>query len=165
MSYKRIEESLATFKDFFSVPGASFSISPELEYLIVSGMVLVIISEYESMIEDLFITRASLSIDPETENYITSAFSRKFRSPSITKITEHLGKFSAKYRKNFSDNVLDSENSAAWDNIMKARHEIVHGQGSINLTFKELIDSYPKTKSILACLVGALELDPQTANL
>ena len=158
MPFTKLEKMVDVCKAHHSALNPADPDFHELEFIIVSGLVLQIISEYESMIEDLFIDRASLCSDPHVENFVRVMISEKFRSPDIGKITEILGKFGRDYRSNFENNVLNTDLHAAWDNIMRARHAIVHQKGTLQLTFNELITSYPKTKTIFSCLRGALTL-------
>jgi len=56
----------------------------------------------------------------------------------------------------FLDNIENSPEHAAWDSLMKARHAVVHKQGSLNLTFGELCQKYPLTKSIISKVENVL---------
>ena len=62
------------------------------------------------------------------------------------------------YKQNFSTAILNTEHHAAWDNIMRARHAVVHKGGTFNITFGELLTTYPKTKVVLAVLKSALDM-------
>ena len=90
--------------------------------------------------------------------YVRSTFAHKFRSPDLSKITETLGCFGDDYRQSFSANIIDTKYHAAWDNIIRARHAIVHKSGVLNITFDELVSSYPKTKTVISALNSALGL-------
>jgi len=117
----------------------------EIEFYIVSGLILLIVSEYEELIEKLFSERAELCGDIYVSSYVKKAISQKFRSPDLGKITETLSRFGSDYKDLFSDKIINTEAHAAWDNIMKARHAVVHKKGNLNITFLELFLTYPKT--------------------
>lgn len=121
----------------------------EIETYIVSALILIIVSEYEDLIERLFVERATKCGDNHVSNYVKSTISQKFRSPDLGKITELLSKFGRDYRDSFYNNIMNTEAHAAWDNIMKARHAIVHKKGNLNITFRELLTTYPKTISVI----------------
>jgi len=122
-------------------------------------MVVLIVSEYEVLIEDMFAERALQCGDPHVAQYVKSTIAKKFRSPDLGKITSILGQFGGDYRKTFSETILDTEYHAAWDNIMTARHAVVHKNGTLNVTFNELVNSYPKTQFVLFKLRETLGLE------
>jgi hypothetical protein len=121
----------------------------EIESYIVSALILLIVSEYEELIEKIFSDRAYLCGDNYVSSFVNATISQKFRSPDLNKITDILGKFGSDYREQFSKNIINTEAHAAWDNILKARHSIVHKKGSLNITFRELTLTYPKTKKVI----------------
>ena len=53
----------------------------------------------------------------------------------------------------------NSASHAAWDNIMRARHAVVHKQGSMNLTLREFRDAYPKIQDVTGRLLDVLGLE------
>ena len=130
----------------------------EVHSYLVYAVVLIIISEYEVLIEKLFAERASKCGDEHIANYVRQQLSRKFRSPDIGKINQTLGYFGQDYLDKFKSTIENTEYHTAWDNIMRARHAIVHKQGACNLTFKELIESYKKTKQVIDQLISVLGL-------
>ena len=121
----------------------------EIENRFVASLTLLVISSYENHIEGLFNKRAAQCKDAHVISFIADSVSKKFRSPDLAKIYDHLKKFSSAYRADFVAKVGDSETAAAWDKVMRARHEIVHGQGVTQLTFEELYDAYKKTTQII----------------
>ncbi len=121
----------------------------EFKIYIVSGLILLIVSEYEELIEKIFSERAELCGDVYVASYVKKAISQKFRSPDLGKITETLGRFGTDYKQLFSDRIINSAAHAAWDNIMQARHALVHKKSSLNITFDELFLTYPKTKIVI----------------
>ena len=108
------------------------------------------------LIANIFISRADQCGDNHVPNYVKTNLMRKFRSPDLGKITETLGQFGNDYRQDFSNKVLNTDNHAAWDNVIQARQAIVHKSGTLNITLSELIATYPKTKTVLAELKKTL---------
>jgi hypothetical protein len=156
MPFERIESALANCKVHIDSLDKTNPITVEIEGHLVSGLVVLIVSEYEGLIEEMIAKRVSQCGDVYVIQYIKNNLSRKFRSPDLGKITEVLGQFGGDYKKLFSDQVLNTEYHAAWDNIMTARHAIVHKNSNLNLTLDELTKSYPKTKFILERLKDTL---------
>ena len=149
MPFLKIENALHTCKLHLDSLSAAQLAKEEIETYLVSALVLLIISEYEELIEKLFAERAALCRDPHISQYVRSSIAQKFRSPDLGKITEILGKFGGNYKDNFSKAILNTEYHYAWDNIMRARHAVVHKRGPINITFGELSLSYIRTKTII----------------
>lgn len=156
MPYQRIEFAIKLCVDHVREIDSDSPDLPELESYLVAGLVLLIVSEYEELIEDIFTKRAEQCGDAEVVNYVRSMITQKFRSPDLSKITETLGRFGGNYKDLFSNSVLNTEAHAAWDNIMKARHAVVHKKSILNLTLRELQNSYPKTKTVIANLKQTL---------
>jgi len=122
----------------------------ELETYLVAGLIVFIISEYEDYIEAIFSKRADRCGDLHAANYIKKTLSQKFRSPDLSKINETLNRFDGSYKTSFLGNIENSPEHAAWDSLMKARHAVVHKKGSLNLTFNELCQKYPLTKTVIS---------------
>ncbi len=124
----------------------------------VSALVVMIVSEYEELIERMFAERADRCGDKCLAQYVRATIAKKFRSPDLNKITEVLGQFGGDFKRSFSSVILDTEHHAAWDNIMKARHAVVHKGGALNITLGELLSTYPKTKVVLDELKKTLQM-------
>ena len=148
MPFQKIENAINTCKFHLNSLNVNQA-KEEVETYLVSALVLLIISEYEELIERLFAERAILCGDSHITQYVKSSISQKFRSPDLGKITEILGKFGGTYKDNFSKAILETEYHSAWDSIMRARHAIVHKRGPINITFNELLSSYVKTTTVI----------------
>ena len=133
-------------------------LSIEVQTRIVAGIVVLIVSEYEEFIEKTFGQRADQCGDIHASNFIKKQISRTFRSPDLSKITTTLGAFGKDYKESFVSAVENSEAHAAWDNIMRARHAVVHKQGTLNMTFKELKETYPKSRTIIEAIITAIGL-------
>jgi hypothetical protein len=129
----------------------------KLHYL--RSLVLLIVSEYEIIIEKIFILRAMACKDTMLINYIKNQMDKKFRSPDLSKIIDILGKFDDTLKISFKQKIIDTPLHNRWDNLLKARHCIVHQQGSLNITYDELILSYKETKKIIFELITLLNTD------
>lgn len=156
MDFPRVESALRTCEIHLATLDLGQPSAVELESYLVSAMTVLIVSEYEDFIEGAFGKRAQRCGDPHVANYVQSQLVRRFRSPDLGKVNEILGYFGQDYRQTFSGAVENTAERAAWDNIMRARHAIVHKQGAINLTFRELKNSYEQTKTVIDRLVKTL---------
>lgn len=131
----------------------------KIKHQYLRSLVLLIVSEYENIIEKIFNLRASLCNDLHVTNYVRFQIDKKFRSPDLSKINQTLGYFDDCLKKTFIDNVSNTKVHAAWDNLMKARHYIVHKQGTLNITYDELLTTYPETKKVIFEIVKLLGVD------
>lgn len=154
--YQRIDNAIETCRQHVSGLDPTNIKNKELETYLVAGLVVLIVSEYEDYLESVFSKRADLCGDEHAANYIKKTLSQKFRSPDLSKINETLNRFDGTYKVSFLDNIENSPEHAAWDSLMKARHAVVHKQGSLNLTFGELCQKYPLTKSIISKVENVL---------
>ena len=158
MPIRRIENAISCCELHIRITDNGDPKVLEIHSYLVYSVVLIIISEYEVLIERLFAGRANNCGDEHIASYVRKQLNRKFRSPDISKINQTLGDLGQDYLDTFKSAIENTEFHAAWDNIMRARHAIVHKQGTCNLTFNELITSYQKTKQLLTELVKVLGL-------
>ena len=149
MIYTRIESALTVCEEHIAKLDPTDLAEKELETYIVSGLILLIVSEYEEHLESLFIRRAEACGDSSACNYIKLTLNQKFRSPDLSKIHQTLKNFDDAYLSNFKQEIENSPKHAAWDSVMKARHAVVHKKGQLNMTFRELKNIYPLTKEII----------------
>jgi len=148
--YQRIDNAIETCRQHVSTLDPTNLKDKELETYLVSGLIVLIVSEYEEHLESLFSKRADLCGDIHAANYIKMTLSQKFRSPDLSKINETLSRFDSTYKVSFLNSIENSPEHAAWDSLMKARHAVVHKKGSLNLTFGELYQKYPLTKTVIS---------------
>lgn len=156
MFYQRIENALDTCSEHVSNLDPTDIKDKELETYLVSGLVVLIVSEYEEHLESVFVKRAEQCGDEHATNYIKKMLSQKFRSPDLSKINETLNRFDSSYKQSFLGAVENSPEHAAWDSLLKARHAVVHKKGNLNLTFGELKEKYPLTKQIISSVEATL---------
>jgi len=158
MEFPRIDSALETCRRHLdSLNETDVGLAVELENHLVAAMTVLIVSECEVFIEELFGKRGDRCGDTPVARYVRSQLTRRFRSPDLGKVNEVLSWFGQDYRNEFFGNLENTPEHAAWDNLMRARHFIVHRQGAMNLTFRELSESYQRTTSVLERLARALE--------
>ena len=158
MYFPHIDDALVVCRRHLSGLDDALPDSVELESLLVSSIVLLIVSHYENHIAEQFAERAARSGDPEVANFVKHHTARRFRNPDIGKITGALGEFGTEYRERFTLRVENTAAHASWDNIIRARHGIVHGRGAANMTLRELETAYRGTHDVLAALRASLGL-------
>lgn len=156
MHYQRIENALRLCAEHLKDLDQTELKNKELETYIVSGLVVLIVSEYEEYLESIFGERAKMCGDAHVENFIKLAINRNFRSPDLSKINDQLKRFDNSCKVAFLKQVENSQHHAAWDSIMKARHAVVHKQGDLKLTFGELVSNYESTKVVISEVEAAL---------
>jgi hypothetical protein len=154
--YQRIDNALEICRQHIQTLDPTNVKDKELETHLVAGLVVLIVSEYEEYLESIFFKRADICGDAHAANYIKKTLSQKFRSPDLSKINETLSRFDGTYKTSFLDNIENSPEHAAWDSLMKARHAVVHKKGSLNLTFHELCQKYPLTKTVITNVESVL---------
>ena len=97
-------------------------------------------------------------------NFVKHHTARRFRNPDIGKITVALGEFGTEYRERFTLRVENTGAHASWDNIIRARHGIVHGRGAANMTLRELETAYRGSHEVLDALRAGLGLSGGSAT-
>ena len=149
MHYQRIDSAMSACEKHIQQLSQDDIEQKEVETYIVSGLIVLIVSEYEEHLESAFCLRAEQCGDLFVSNYIKHTLNQKFRSPDLSKINETLKRFDETYKDDFKKEIENSQHHAAWDSILKARHAIVHKKGQLNMTFRELQDAYVLTKNII----------------
>lgn len=134
----------------------------EVEHYLLRAMVMLIVSHYEQIVENLFVKRAEKCGDVEIHNLISALADRKFRSPDLGKIKDMLKMLSPSCRGTFHTqiDVNQPQAKAAWESLITARHAIVHkeNQGSVTLTWSDLETAYEESQRVLQALANALGL-------
>ena len=164
MDFPHIDDALVVCRQHVSGLDDALPETVEIESLLAASIVLLIVSRYENHIGEQFAERAARSGDLEVTNFVKQQTARRFRNPDIGKITTALGEFGAEYRKRFTRRVENTSAHASWDNIMRARHGIVHGGTSINMTLRELETAYQGSHEVLAALRASLGLSDGSAT-
>src|SRR5258706_14434571 len=101
MQFPRIESALALCDAQLATPPDDPAKAVELESLLVSAAVVIIVSELEGYVIQAFETRGGKCQDEHVASFVTSNVSRRFWSPGISKINDVLGEFGADYREGF----------------------------------------------------------------
>jgi hypothetical protein len=156
MPFERIESALSVCEKHIKTLAEEEISNKEVQTYLVSGIILLIVSEYEEHLEKLFVKRADMCGDTYVSNYVKCMLHQKFRSPDLSKINETLNRFGDEFKKSFFKEIENSAEHAAWDSLMKARHAIVHKKGQLNMTYHELGKAYPLTKNIIKRLENIL---------
>ena len=132
--------------------------SVEIESFLVSFLCTTIVAEFEGASRTAFCERAEQCGDPPVAAFVEKALRRRFWSPELSKLAETLGEFGPAYREAFMRRVENTRAHASWDNLIRARHEVVHKRGVPNLTLREVRGSYEEAKTVLLELRSALTL-------
>lgn len=152
-AFRRIDDAFAVVRQHLYITGTW---STEAEVLLTSSLVLLVVSEYEAVIEELIGRRGAAPGDAEVAAFVRGTLSQKFRSPDLGKITKVLKLFDAARDQQFRA-LFNDPDHAAWDMMMKARHSIVHREGNVRLTFREFENALPATKKIVSALDQCLK--------
>lgn len=121
----------------------------EIEAFLTVYLLIRICGAYEKEIEGLVVARAKRSKDVEVALFVENTM----KDYHGLKVSDVKGKLLAKFGSTFValfEEFLSQEQEAAqlYQNIVLNRHSIAHGK-SINITFDELILSYPKSKKVV----------------
>lgn len=150
MSFLKITNAFRLSENFINNLDQTDINNIEIQTHIVSGLVLLIVSEYEIHFEDLFNQRASKCGDTHVCNYIKKSLSNNFRSPDLSKINETLKRFDQSYQQQIIHyQSQNPQEKSAWDTLLQARHYIVHKHGNVQVTFNELKTIYTNSKGII----------------
>ena len=152
MPFPRIESALALCDAQLATPIDDPAKAVELESLLVSAAVVMIVSELEGCVVQAFETRGRQCQDEHVASFVTSNVSRRFWSPGISKINDALGEFGVDYRERFKARVENTKLHASWDNVLRARQEVVHKRGTPSLTLRELRTAFEDCKGVLSAL-------------
>lgn len=158
MNFLNINNALRTTETFLNTLDPTDINHLEIQTHIVSGLVLLIVSEYETHFEHLFNQRASKCRDAYVCNYIKKALNNNFRSPDIGKVNETLKRFDQSYQQQLlTYQEQNPQVKSSWDSLMKARHYFVHKQGNIQVTFTDLKTIYQNTSQMVSAVEQILE--------
>jgi len=78
MPFLKIESALNTCKSHLDSLDSTDPIRAEIEAHMVSALVVLIVSEYEELIEKMFAERADRSGDTRLAQYVRATIARKF---------------------------------------------------------------------------------------
>ena len=158
MDFPHIDDALEVSRRHLSTLDDGLPDTVEIASLLVASIVLLIVSNYEHYIAGQFAERAKRSGDQHLANFVTRHTARRLWSPKIGKIAEVLGEFGTDYRDLFRTRVGNTSGHASWDNLILARHTIVHTNNTTNMTLRELETTYQESQDVLAALRASLGL-------
>lgn len=128
------------------------------EFLVTSGMIMAIVSEIEVHFEKSFCELAVRTGNKDFEGFVRKFVAKKFRSPDLSKIKEFCLAFDRRRHNAFWDEVEDTPRKAAWDNLLIARHYIVHrDRQNFNMTLRELKATWPLISETVEAVDAALQ--------
>jgi len=133
-------------------------IAAELESFLVAFLSVTIVAEHETDIRSAFFERCERCGDADLTSMMKKSLQKRFWTPGVAKITDILGEFSDQARQAFKSAVHGTPSHAAWDNLLQARHDVVHGAQVPRLTLREIDDSYSKSLTVITEVRGALGL-------
>jgi len=158
MKFPHIEDALSVSRRHLAKFDEALPDTLRIESLLVASIVLLIVSHYEGHLTRQFVERAERSGDSRLTNFVKHQTARSFRSPDIGKINDVLNQFDVDYKMHFMGRIANTQAHASWDNIMRARHAVVHGTRPTNMTLRELEVAYHSTLEVLVALRTGLGL-------
>ena len=159
MEFSQIDDALQVCKRHLSELDESDFDRILIENLLVSSIVLLMVSNYENLIKEQFVERARQSCDESYAKFVEKSLDRVFRSPQITRITSSLKAFGGDELAGFKRLLDQGGRKEYWENIINARHRIVHKKDVPQMTMRELEEAYEHTKEVLIALRQSLGLD------
>ena len=165
MQWSEIDETLEAALAYAKQLDDATVAGIELLNLLAHAIIVRIVSEYEVRLERAFAARGKKCKDIEVLNYISKTVERQLRSPDLSKITKMLSLFSEKYKEQFHELLKDAAIQADWDNLLRARHFVVHRAGNgMNLTLHEMKRVFSQTQKVVGFAIKALELTELEAS-
>jgi hypothetical protein len=152
-AFQKIEAYIKSADSFLSQQNSGDEFCrAEIKDFLARAIILVIVSEYEAYVESVFVRRVEECGDKCIVNLGRKFYDRKFRSPDLSKISDALAIFDENFKIAFNNTINTEGINVSWDNILKARHAIVHKQGTLQLTFDDVKNEYLKTRKIIEAL-------------
>jgi hypothetical protein len=140
--------------------GELTKIDPQLQAFVVGYLVLEVVSEFETRIEQMFVIRARKTKDEPVSNFVGKMLDTKFRSPRIGKVTEFLGFFDPAMKTSLSTAINGTRIASSMNNLITNRDYYVHKKGDPTLGFEGLKDAYRDAVQLFDYLATALGLSP-----
>lgn len=155
MRFTRIENVIGTCTEHLE---ATDGYHTEVESYLVQYLLVLIVSEYESRIKELFGRRCARSVDPRVSAFMNQRGAQLITRFGIGEISGSLRWFGDDYKQHFQ-NACDGRTRTAWENIYTNRHLVAHDSG-VQMTFGDLRAIYEESLLVLDAIVAALELRP-----
>jgi hypothetical protein len=161
MKFKRIEDAFETCKKHLD---STNSRNTEIESFLVGYLIVLVIAEYEVLLEKILAKRADRIKDAHVQSFVKVAVDKLTRSIKIGEVSGLLSHFGSDYKKAFVDaNQKTPTAMTYYDNIMANRHLVAHQTGT-TMTLLELETAFIESKIVFQTLADALTLtaDEQT---
>lgn len=123
------------------------NLNAEIKSYLTEFLLIRICAEYEKEIKRIIVNRTELTGDMELASFMKQKGDVRDLSTSALK-GNILKPFSQKYGDLFDKMVAGTEYETRYNNIITNRNKAAHG-GIVNMTFEELIQSYPLAKRIM----------------
>jgi hypothetical protein len=138
--------------------GELTKIDPQLQAFVVGYLVLEIVSEFETRIEQMFVIRAKKTKDTPVSNFVGKMLDTRFRRPAVGKIKEFLGHFDTAMRICLETEMKGTQIESSMDSLLTNRDYYVHKEGNATLGFQGVKDAYVDAVKLFDCLAKALGL-------
>ena len=155
MNFRRIELAIEVCRNHLDSTNARNS---EIESYLVSHIIVLVIAEYEMLLEKMILKRVGRTNDAHVQSFVHKSLDKFFRSIKVTEISGLLGRFGEDYKKSFQDAAANIQPAISrYGNILQSRHAIAH-EASLNMTWAELEISFNESKLVLSAIANALGL-------
>lgn len=144
MNFPRIDKALADCKLHLT---STNKYGTEIEHYLVNYVLAIVYAEYEKQIREIIKKRGAQGVHAHVAAYISSAVEKTTRSIKFTDLSGFLAQFDPSCKEAFQA-ATDDQQLAAWDTLLKNRHELSHGSGS-QLTMAEVQGFYGQTSQVL----------------
>jgi hypothetical protein len=123
MKFTRIEDALTNTKNHLD---STNSRNTEIESYLVGYLIVLVIAEYEVLLEKIIERRADRIQDSHVQSFVKVAVDKLTRSIKIGEVSGLLGHFGGTYKKSFQDANLKAPKAVTYyDNIMENRHLMI----------------------------------------
>ena len=158
MNSARVEGALRLCEAHIGALASGSPYSVEIESFLVSFLSTTIVAEFEGQIKMAFCERAERCGDLPVAAFVEKVLTRRFWNPELSKLADVLGEFDSAQKAAFMRRVENTASHAAWDNLIRARHEVVHKRGVPSLTLRELRTTFESSKAVVSELRSVLGL-------
>lgn len=132
------------------------SFGTEIEAFLVRYLLVIICAEIEQSVLSMTVERVRRVGDNQVTGFVDSTVEKLFRRVRTGEMGGLLGYFDKDIEKAFMEKINATEEQAAFNNIVNNRHNMAHGKATVQMTFKELRESYIKCQTILNEFAKAL---------
>lgn len=152
--FPRVDAAFETCRNHLDKTGTW---QTEIEQIFVGYLLAIIHAEFEMAVVSAVKSRCWVEHDTTLTSYLASAIGRLVKKIAIGDLTGVLGSFGSVCKEDFSGQVINTRNHAAYDNIIVARQSVAHASGT-NMTFDELATTYSDALVVLTTFTRSLNL-------